>query len=71
MKETWQRIKGRALFAVEDVRFHVADNIQKYEVSSKKHSCSVGAMISIRLGCPRTSWWQSRDRNAVMNTAEL
>lgn len=71
MKETWQGMKGRALFAVEDVRFHMADNIQKYEVTSKKHSCSVGAMISICLGCLRTSWWQSGDRNVVMSAAEL
>lgn len=46
MEETWHGMKGRALFAVEDVRFHVVD-IQKYEVTSKKHSCSVRAMISI------------------------
>jgi len=47
MEETWHGMKERALFAVEDVRFHVVDNIQKYEVTSKKHSCSVRAMISI------------------------
>lgn len=47
MEETWHGMKGRALFAVEDVRFHVVDNIQKYEVTSKKHSCSARAMISI------------------------
>lgn len=40
MEEIWHGMKGRALFAVEDVRFHVVDNIQKYEVTSKKHSCS-------------------------------
>lgn len=43
MEETWHGMKGRALYAAEDVRFHVVGNVQIHEVTSKKHSCSEGS----------------------------